>query len=120
MGTARLQFQTDQRPVPPAAQHPVLCAGGLAVGTDHLFHEGAGLRPKRGVDDPGGRVRDPLAHRQIDPAEVLGVELTFQQLLGVGVLGGNQQAGGPPVQPVDGVKIRLLPRRFVIMHQKIT
>ena len=69
---------------------------------------------------PRGRVGHALAHRQIDPAEVFGVELIFQHLLGVGVLGGNQQTGGPPVQPVDGVKIRLLPRRFVIMHQKIT
>ena len=55
----------------------------------------------------------------VDPRTSPGVELIFQHLLGVGVLGGDQQAGGPPVQAVDGVKIRLLVGRFVIVRQKI-
>ena len=120
VGAASVQLQGHQRPVPPAAQDAVCSPGALAVGADHLLHQGARLGSQRGVNHSGGGLRAPLAHRQVEPPEVPGVELIFQHLLGVGVLGGHQQAGGPTVQPVDGVEVRLLSRLFIIMNQKIT
>ncbi len=59
----------------------------------------------------------PLAHRQIGPAEGVGVELIFQHLLGVGVAGHHQQAGGPPVQPVDRVEVPRFSLLIVIIEQ---
>ena len=47
------------------------------------------------------------------------VELTLQHLLGVGMAGHHQQAGGPPVQAVNGVKVPLFALLIVIIEQKI-
>ena len=105
VGAPGVQLQTDQGTPPGAGQGLIPCAGVLAVGADHLLHQGALPGPQRGVYHTGGGLRPAVAHRQIDTAEGGGVELPLQHLLGVGVLGHCHQPGGPPVQPVDGVEI---------------
>ena len=61
----------------------------------------------------------PQAHRQIDPPERRRVELSFQSLLGMGMLGHHHQPGSPLVQAVDRVKVGLDALIPVIRHQKI-
>ena len=95
-------------------------AGGLAVGSHPPGDEGAGHGADGGVDNPGGRLGNPLTHRQVEAAEVRGVQGVFQRLLGVRVLGDHQQAAGPLVQPVDRMKIGLNTLLIVIIQQKIT
>ena len=103
VGAACVQGKLQQGPGPQGAQNPVMGAGGLSVRT----HLPPGRRvpgpPDGGVHRAGGGGGHPVAHRQVRPAEVPGVELPLQPLLGMGVLSHRQQAGGALIQTVDGV-----------------
>ena len=115
MGSARLQNELYQGPVPCPLHHPV--AGGRRLaGRVHLPHnQGSGYPPDRGLHPALFRLRHPVAHRQIDPPEGPGVHLTFQFLLGVGMLGHHQQSRSTFIQPVDRVDPRRFPLLLVII-----
>ena len=94
VGTAGLQLQAEEGAAMGGSERLVPGAGGLAVGSHPPGDEGAGHGADGGVDKPGGRLGNPLTHRQVEAAEVRGVQGVFQHLLGVGVLGDHQQAAG--------------------------
>ena len=119
MSSAGVQHQAHQGAALPRFHHFIVGAGKFPVLADHLLHQRAGFRPQGRLYRSHRRLQNPFTHRQILPAEAVGVELLLQHLLGMGVAGHHQQAGGPPVQAVDGVKIPLCSLLIVIIEEII-
>ena len=120
MGASRLQGQPQEGVGTKPSQRLVVGLGRFSVWPDLLFYQGALFCADGSLNLSAGGRGSSDTHRKIGALKFLGVELPLQKLLGVGMLRGDQQARGPPVQAVNGVKISLLPLSVVIIEQKIT
>ena len=119
VGAARLQPQLQQRPAAALLQHPEMGHGTLPLRADAPA-DAAALLPADGqVDDALRRKPRPLRHRPVDPPDLAPGQRILQPLGGQLVDGHGHQAGGPPVQPVDGPKGRIFAPLQQIGHHPV-
>lgn len=87
---ARLQLQPEQGAAAGSTYRLIVGAGPFSIRADLLGHKGTGQWANRCVYHTSLWLGNPFAHREVDPAKIGGVELSFQALLGVGVFGHHQ------------------------------
>ena len=120
MGASGVQFQAEKGAAAVTGEGLIMGAGRQTALTHLAGNEGIFHRTNGGIHHAAGGIGCAVTHRQIDAAEMLGVEGGFQTLLSIDVFGDHQKSRSALIQTVDRMIIGIQADFLVIMKDEIT